>query len=104
MTAQGDTNRPRSVNVEFDPDFSATPLGGGALIEQTLRSLGVLGLLRKSLPERAMELTRMRPGYFQIAGYPARTGRRLMVRLSGAAVDAARQRLFMAAFANARRL
>lgn len=55
MTRQGDTTRAQSVNVEFDPALSATPLGGGVLIEQTLRSLGVLSRLKKHLPARAAQ-------------------------------------------------
>jgi len=55
MTTQGDTKRAQSVNVEFDPQFSATPLGGGVLIEQTLRSLGVRKHLKRHLPARGAQ-------------------------------------------------
>jgi Transposase DDE domain group 1 len=55
MTIQGDIKRVQSVNVEFDPRFSATPLGGGVLIEQTLRSLGVMKQLKRHLPSRGAQ-------------------------------------------------
>lgn len=53
MTLQGDTKRPRSVKLEIDPVFDATAQAGGILVEQTLRRLGVLKLLRAHLPARA---------------------------------------------------
>ena len=52
MTPPGDTQRPRSVKLEIDPDFNATAQAGGILIEQTLRSLGILKLLKTHLPPR----------------------------------------------------
>ena len=52
MTSQGDTKRPRSVKLEIDPDFQATAQAGGILIEQTLRSLGILKMLKTHLPPR----------------------------------------------------
>ena len=52
MTPHGDTKRPRSVNLEIDPDFGATALGGAVLIEQTLRSLGIAKALKAHLPAR----------------------------------------------------
>ena len=52
MPASSDTKRPRSVKVEFDPEFDATTLGGFALAEQTLRSLGLMRLIRNHLPAR----------------------------------------------------
>jgi len=52
MKTQGDTKRPHCVKAEFDPDFSATPLGGVALAEKTFRSLGLRRVLNKHLPER----------------------------------------------------
>jgi len=54
MRSQGDIKRPRSVKAEFDPDFSATPLGGGVLVEQMLRSLGLRRLTGEYLLERSM--------------------------------------------------
>jgi hypothetical protein len=53
MTRSSDTKRPRSVKLEIDPGFAATPLAGGVLIEQTLRSLGVLKTLMTYLPARS---------------------------------------------------
>jgi hypothetical protein len=53
MKTQGDTKRPRSVKAEFDPDFSATSLGGAALVEKVLRSLGVRRLIEAHLPGRS---------------------------------------------------
>jgi len=52
MTSQGDTNRPRSVKLEIDPAFNATAQAGGILVEQTLRSLGILKMLKTHLPRR----------------------------------------------------
>lgn len=52
MMVQGDTNRPRSVKLEIDPDFRATAMAGAVLIEQTLRSLGLRKLLAAHLPAR----------------------------------------------------
>jgi hypothetical protein len=52
MMVQGDTNRPRSVKLEIDPDFRATAMAGAAPIEQTLRSLGLRKLLAAHLPAR----------------------------------------------------
>lgn len=57
MTSQGDTKRPGSVKMEIDPDFSATPLGGASIIEQTMRSLGVHAMLARHLPQRARQAT-----------------------------------------------
>jgi hypothetical protein len=54
--------------------------------------------------ERGMELWRLRERYFQIAGRVVRTGRTLTVWLSGVTVDALRQALWKAAFAEAGRL
>ena len=53
MTTPGDTKRPRSVKLEIDPDFNATAQAGGILIEQTLRSLGILKMLKTHLPRRS---------------------------------------------------
>jgi hypothetical protein len=53
MTTQGDTKRPRSVKLEVDPDFQATALAGGVLIEQALRRLGILKILQTHLPQRS---------------------------------------------------
>ena len=55
MTPQGDTKRPQSVKLEIDPQFCATSQAGGVLIEQTLRSLGVLKILKTHLPARAAQ-------------------------------------------------
>jgi hypothetical protein len=52
MTSQGDTKRPRSVKLEIDPNFNATAQAGGILIEQTLRSLDILKMLKTHLPRR----------------------------------------------------
>lgn len=53
MPTQGDTKRPRSVKLEMDPDFQATAMAGGVLIEQTMRSLGLLKILKTHLPQRS---------------------------------------------------
>lgn len=53
MARSGDTTRPRGVKAEFDPDFSATCLGGGVLVERAMRRLGVRGLLTRHLPSRS---------------------------------------------------
>ena len=53
MTTQGDTKRSQSVKLEIDPDFQATGQAGAILIEQSLRSLGILKLLKTHLPERS---------------------------------------------------
>ena len=55
MTSQGDTKRPRSVKLEIDPHFNATAQAGGILVEQTLRSLGILKLLATHLPRRGAQ-------------------------------------------------
>lgn len=52
MPTSSDTKRPRSVKAEFDPNFSATALGGLVLCEQVLRSLGVRRMIGRSLPAR----------------------------------------------------
>jgi len=54
--------------------------------------------------ERGMTLERMRRCLFQVAGYVVRSGRKLVVRLAGAALDRLRQGQLLAAYANARRL
>ena len=54
--------------------------------------------------ERGMTLERMRRCFFQVAGYVVRSGRSLVVRLAGAALDGWRQRQLLEAYANARRL
>jgi hypothetical protein len=54
--------------------------------------------------ERGMTLERMRRCLFGVAGYVVRSGRRLVVRLAGAALDALRQGQLLEAWANARRL
>jgi hypothetical protein len=53
MTSPGDTNRPRGVKLEIDPDFYATAQAGGLLVEQTLRSLGISKMLKTHLPQRS---------------------------------------------------
>jgi len=53
MAHSGDTTRPQSVKAEFDPQFSATPLGGAALIERAMRRLGVRRILGAHLPGRS---------------------------------------------------
>jgi hypothetical protein len=57
MTTQGDTKRPRSVKLEIDPQFSATALAGGVIVEQTLRALGLLKILKTHLPRRGEQAT-----------------------------------------------
>jgi hypothetical protein len=54
--------------------------------------------------EQGMTLTRMRRCFFQVAGYVVQSGRRLVVRLAGGALDALRQAQLLEAYANARRL
>jgi hypothetical protein len=54
--------------------------------------------------ERGMTLERMRRYFFQVAGYVVRGGRKLVVRLAGAALDRWRQTQLLEAYANARRL
>jgi hypothetical protein len=54
--------------------------------------------------DRGIELWRLRERYFRIAGYLVRTGRTLTVRLSGVCVDALRQTVWRASFAEAGRL
>ena len=54
--------------------------------------------------ERGISLGRMRRRFFQVAGYVVRSGRRLVVRLAGAALDQRRQEQLLAAYANASRL
>jgi len=55
MKTQGDSKRPRSVKAQFDPDFSATTLGGAVLAEQVLRSLRAMRLIGEHLPARGEE-------------------------------------------------
>jgi len=54
--------------------------------------------------ERGMTLERMRRCFFAVAGYVVQSGRQLVVRLAGAALDRRRQAQLLAAYANARRL
>ena len=54
--------------------------------------------------ERGMTLSRMRRCLFGVAGYVVRSGRKLVVRLAGAALDGLRQAQLLEAWANARRL
>ena len=54
--------------------------------------------------QQGMTLERMRRCFFNVAGYVVRSGRRLVVRLAGAALDGLRQRQLLEAYANARRL
>jgi hypothetical protein len=54
MRSQGDIKLHHSVKASFDPDFAATPLGGGVLVEKVLRSLGVRRLIGQSLPARSI--------------------------------------------------
>ena len=54
--------------------------------------------------EKGMTLERMRRCLFGVAGYVVRSGRRLVARLAGAALDGVRQRWLLEAYANARRL
>jgi len=53
MARSGDTTRPQSVKAEFDPEFSATPLGGAVLVERAMRRLGVRRILAEHLPARS---------------------------------------------------
>jgi hypothetical protein len=54
--------------------------------------------------EKGMTLERMRRCLFGVAGYVVQSGRKLVVRLAGAALDGLRQAQLMEAYANARRL
>ena len=63
MTTQGDTKRPRSVKLEIDPDFNATALAGGVIVEQTLRSLGILKMLKTHLPARSEQVAYTSAGF-----------------------------------------
>jgi len=54
--------------------------------------------------ERGMTLERLRRCFFNVAGYVVSSGRRLVVRLAGAALDRRRQGQLLEAYANARRL
>ena len=54
--------------------------------------------------ERGMTLARMRRCFFNVAGYVVQSGRRLVVRLAGAALERRRQAQLLEAYANARRL
>jgi hypothetical protein len=54
--------------------------------------------------ERGMTLERMRRCLFGVAGYVVSSGRKLVVRLAGAALDPLRQGQLLDAYANARRL
>jgi hypothetical protein len=54
--------------------------------------------------EKGMTLERMRRCFFGVAGYVVRSGRKLVVRLAGAALDGLRQAQLLEAYANARRL
>ena len=67
MTSQGDTNRPRSVKLEIDPDFCATAQAGGVLVEQTLRSLGLRKILAKHLPARSEQAEFSAPDFAHAA-------------------------------------
>ncbi len=53
MRFQGDIKRRRSVKAQFDPEFSATPMGGAVLGDKVLRSLGLRRLIGEHLPERS---------------------------------------------------
>ncbi len=53
MKTQGDTKRPRCVKAQFDPEFSATPLGGAVLVEKTMRSLRLRRIIGEHLPARS---------------------------------------------------
>ncbi len=53
MASLSDTNRPRRVKADFDPDFVATPHGGAVLAEQLMRATLLRRLAAKHLPARA---------------------------------------------------
>lgn len=62
--------RPRSLRAEFDDSFKATSRGGAVLIEQTMRKLGLRGMLERLLPARPGDshYTSGEVGYAVIAG------------------------------------
>jgi DDE family transposase len=53
MVVSGDMTRPNTVKAEFDQDLDVTPYGGAALVEQTLRSMGLFDMLKYNLPPRS---------------------------------------------------
>ncbi len=52
VPTQGDINRPRSLDAEFDDTEHATPSGGSAIIERVIRRIGLRKFLNKHLPKR----------------------------------------------------
>lgn len=55
MRKRSDIRRPRAIQAEFDPDFQATPVGGGILAEKILRTLGIRSAIGDCLCERSPE-------------------------------------------------
>ena len=53
MIKTSDIERPRRVKADFDQNFNATAHGGAVLVEQVMRSLGVMRFISKHLPERS---------------------------------------------------
>lgn len=52
---KGDNKRPQSVKAKFDQNFTASPYGGGVLIERVLRRLNIQRVIKKALPKRSKE-------------------------------------------------
>jgi len=52
---KGNLNRPQAVKAKFDQNFTASPYGGGALIERILRSLNLQRIIKRHLPKRSKE-------------------------------------------------
>lgn len=53
MINKSDISRPRRVKADFDQNFNATSQGGAVLVEQIMRSLGVMHFISKHLPARS---------------------------------------------------
>jgi hypothetical protein len=53
MINKSDISRPHRVKADFDQNFNVTPHGGAALVEQVMRSLGVLRMIGDHLPSRS---------------------------------------------------
>lgn len=90
-------HHPPSGRLGLDQAFYAIA-SAAANLAMTLR----YGAVERA--ERGIELWRLRQRYFQIAGRLVRSGRTLLVRLSGVATDALRQTRWRTAFAAAGRL
>lgn len=53
MINKSDISRPRRVKADFDQNFNATSQGGAVLVEQVMRSLGVMRFIGDYLPTRS---------------------------------------------------